>query len=61
MSSNHQCWWSPHSTADQQRFVKINSREQELAVYDVVGSSVRFFLVEDGKRLTEARSRPAVA
>ncbi|CCX11372.1 Similar to WD repeat-containing protein YBL104C; acc. no. P38164 [Pyronema omphalodes CBS 100304] len=33
-----QCWWSPHSTDTQQRFVKINSRDQELTVYDVVNS-----------------------
>ncbi|KAF8251864.1 hypothetical protein K440DRAFT_612201 [Wilcoxina mikolae CBS 423.85] len=45
MSSNLQCWWSSHSTAASQRFVKINSRDQELTVYDVTnstGSNIRY-------------------
>lgn len=37
MNPNLQCWWSPHAAAGAgQRFVKINSRDQELTVYDVV-------------------------
>lgn len=37
MNPNLQCWWSPHAVAGAaQRFVKINSRDQELTVYDVV-------------------------
>jgi hypothetical protein len=38
MNTNLQVWWSPHSTADSQRFIKINSRDQELTVYDVLDS-----------------------
>lgn len=36
MNPNLQCWWSPHAAGAGPRFVKINSRDQELTVYDVV-------------------------
>lgn len=27
--------WSPHSSADNQRFLKINSRDHELSLYNI--------------------------
>lgn len=35
MNSSVSIRWSPHSTPDNQRFLKINSTQQELCLYDL--------------------------